>query len=327
MQALVPPEEIPEEWNLTLLHKTVLKLNCLDLEALLKASSHQVIDERDTKGRTALWWAAYRNDVPALSLLLDHGADVNIPSQAGFSPFTTALSSSEGCARLLLEAGAKTNTRTNSGWNPIHAGCYHGASIHILASILSHGVDIDLGTSKCNTTALKLAVQEGHLQICEFLIAREASLDKPDNDGECCLHIAVIGNRPEILHLLLASKADHRVRTKAGESLLHMAAQHADLECLKVLRQFELYGINPGDRVSAISPSQTSNNVVGSTALQIAERRPNVTPEWLDAFHDLVRHVASSSQSGDRESTPVCEMEEDLVEFEDAVEYQNEHMP
>ena len=90
---IFPGREHIEDLDFTLLHRTVLKLNPLDLNTLLASIPREMIDERDARGRTALWWAVRRADYDAIASLLDYGADFNSESSAGCSVLSTALGS------------------------------------------------------------------------------------------------------------------------------------------------------------------------------------------------------------------------------------------
>ena len=105
VRSLLPVGEFPIDWELTLLHKTVLQLNNLDLDTVLKNLSIEEINSRDANGRTALWWAAKRSDLHALTLLIQYGADVNMGSNTGYTPLGAALfRRSQSCAWALLNA-------------------------------------------------------------------------------------------------------------------------------------------------------------------------------------------------------------------------------
>ncbi|RYF23373.1 MAG: ankyrin repeat domain-containing protein [Oxalobacteraceae bacterium] len=94
-------------------------------------------------GATPLMRAAKGGDAPAVKLLLDHRAKVDLPNEDGVTPLMVAAgmghgsnptrgryktdAEAEACARLLLESGASINVRARSltalhsaamqGWN------------------------------------------------------------------------------------------------------------------------------------------------------------------------------------------------------------------
>ena len=79
------------------------------------------IDATDRDGRTAVYellnyWATY-GSLPALKVLLSHGADVNKTKQSGFlvgqSPLMIAISAGPDFVRMLLRAGADPEHRAH----------------------------------------------------------------------------------------------------------------------------------------------------------------------------------------------------------------------
>ena len=77
------------------LHKIVLGLLSTNPEKQLQLSKAG-IDDVDADGRTALSWAATRNDVEAVKPLLRFSADPNLPSYWGQTPLHGPLRRSRG---------------------------------------------------------------------------------------------------------------------------------------------------------------------------------------------------------------------------------------
>ena len=165
IRSILPIKDIPETWGLTLLHQTVLKRNGLNLRDVLETLPKKEIDARDHLGRTALWWAATRNDVPTLSMLVQHGANVNIGSKSGKRPLDIALFYSPACARVLLIANADVITPNGDDWPTLVTAAYYGTSIDIVEQILLRNTEINAVT-KTGETALYAAAQQGHKLIC-----------------------------------------------------------------------------------------------------------------------------------------------------------------
>ena len=71
---------------------------------------------------------------------------------------------------------------------------------------------------------------------------------------------------------------------------------YGDTPCLEVLQLFDWRGVNPEDIIISTSPMQESRTVVGRTAAQIAEQRSDVTPEWHNAFRQLLQAIESANK-------------------------------
>ena len=73
-------------------------------------------DARDIQGRTALHWAARRNQVDIAARLLSVGASINLQDQNGMSPLHLALVlNGRSVSRLLIARGASIDLVANDG--------------------------------------------------------------------------------------------------------------------------------------------------------------------------------------------------------------------
>jgi ankyrin repeat protein len=93
--------------------------------------------------RTPLMWAAYRNDVRMLRLLLERGADPNQATYFG-SPLSHAcMGDSFEAAELLIAQGAKVNARDAlANFTPLHwAAATESPRPNVVKLLLAHGAD------------------------------------------------------------------------------------------------------------------------------------------------------------------------------------------
>ena len=132
-------------------------------------------------------------------------------------------------------------------------------------------------------TALLFAAQNGHKLGIEMLLRCGATVDIPTIDGETALTVAIQTNRHTAITPLLAHGASLRQHSVSGRSLLHEAAEHGDQETLRLLTSARIRGVKIGHKSSA-----------GTTAWDLARKRVDVTPEWRDAFVDLIASVNES---------------------------------
>lgn len=63
----------------------------------------------DNKNQSLLWCACQQGNVDAVKWLIEHGADVNIRINDGFTPLVLAAQTNIEIVQLLLEAGADVN--------------------------------------------------------------------------------------------------------------------------------------------------------------------------------------------------------------------------
>ena len=90
--------------------------------------------------------------------------------------------------------------------------------------------------------------------------------------------------------------------------MLHHAAQYGDLKTLEILCSANLSGLEIEDRAK------------GYTALEMADRRRPVPPEWMPKFQELINSVVRSNQNthANTASAP-----SDVEDFEDVLEHQD----
>jgi ankyrin repeat protein len=87
---------------------------------------------------TCLHLLAAKNNVPAIEVLLDARAAVNVRDGQGATPLVWAAQAKgdigSGAISLLLERGADVNARANGGWTPLHAaaGALNSGAVRLL---------------------------------------------------------------------------------------------------------------------------------------------------------------------------------------------------
>lgn len=106
-----------------------------------------------TTGATPLLRAAYGGDLEMMNLLLEHGAEVNLPNIDGVTPFGAAAATggtrtgkkTEEVAmqtmRILLEHGADVNERGRGGLTPLHTAA-RGDRLELAQMLIEHGADV-----------------------------------------------------------------------------------------------------------------------------------------------------------------------------------------
>ena len=107
-------------------------------------------------------------DGSVLRLLLEHGADVNVPNNTGWTPLHRAsCNGAPEVVRLLLEHGADINVPNKDGWTPLHlASSKKGPEV--VRVLLEHGADVE-AKDKNGETALQVATDRGHDKVVELL--------------------------------------------------------------------------------------------------------------------------------------------------------------
>lgn len=124
-------------------------------------------------GTTAFLRAAKAADVPAMKLLLEHGADPLLaPTRSGITP-------------LMAAAGLGTSEEDTTGRQKTQA-----QAIEAIQLLLDRGIDINAAAND-GQTAVHGAALQGYDDVIRFLAAKGAALDTPDKDGFTPLDVAL----------------------------------------------------------------------------------------------------------------------------------------
>ncbi len=124
-------------------------------------------------GTTPFLRAAKAGDVPAMQLLLEHGADASLaPTRSGISP-------------LMAAAGLGTSEQDTTGRLKTQE-----QAIEAIQLLLDRGFDIN-AQAKDGQTAVHGAAMQGYDDVIRFLAAKGARLDTPDKDGFAPVDVAL----------------------------------------------------------------------------------------------------------------------------------------
>ncbi len=136
-------------------------------KALIDAGA--VIDARctdDEHGETALHWTASSDDADVAWVLIEAGADIEIPDGSIGTPLDNAIGySCWHVARLLVQSGAKVDA------------LWHAAALGMLDRLEELLVDSSLGTSENINQAFWHACSGGQRRTAELLLDRGAEVN------------------------------------------------------------------------------------------------------------------------------------------------------
>jgi ankyrin repeat protein len=299
-------QELAESQQYSTLHKIVLGLSKLDLEAQLTESTVD-IETPDTLGQTPLWWASIRGDKKAVQSLLEHGASLDRRPQSYHSPLHVA--NSPAIAKLLLDYGEQIDCRDGVGRTPLHRcayrGDYRGGSVDLLETLLDYGADVHAQTP-AGHTALHYASMYGSVDYITQLLNRGAFIEARKQDGHTPLMEAIRCGQPRAVNLLLQDRADHMAVSGKGKTILHICASSGDISTLNILTSVRLPCIDVD-----------AKDEYGLTARYYLQQRKDITEGLETAFEELIKRIR-------QESTEDIDIGPDL--YEDALEEQDVEM-
>jgi len=199
--------ERPEEPEAVPLYYAA-RLGFRDLAEDLIAENPEHINATGWYKRTAMHAAASKGHTQILSLLLDHGVDIECRDYLG----NTALHLTSQSAKL--EAGQ---------------------------FLVDRGADID-ATNQYNNTPLMYATNRGYIEYARMLLERKAAIDVPGYLGMTPLHWAVNARKPQAVRLLLKYGVNINVPDKSGQTPSQLASLNGYQEIVELL---SAYGTEP----------------------------------------------------------------------------------
>lgn len=191
-----------------------------------------------------------------VALLLEHGARIDIPDNAGHTPVHIAVLQAaqsrmylwsdvapfpelgtrlgklacqkELILRLLLSHGATPTLRTAPRAAAPRGSDYGKTLLHLAARftadqtstmevLLRHGIPVNARTSGCGLTALHQVALVGSAAGAAVLLEYGADVAARNSAGETPLHTACAGGNVEVVRLLLRYGADCGARDGGGE--------------------------------------------------------------------------------------------------------------
>jgi len=230
----------------------------------------EVLDRTDKFGRTALWLAVARNSNIVARLLVDAGANINIPDKNRITPlFKAVLNQNEEIVRLLVGKVPDINIKDGSNFSLLHWAAIIESpkvALGIMGLLCSGGINVNI-TDDNEQTPLHIAAMFGRKEIVEFLISKGANPDLVDNEGMTPLGVAKLfgqaavaailskrtsklsesftiksihdavlaGNLPEVQRFLNSRSGSVNQKNKNGMTPLHLAAMCSSKEMVGLL--------------------------------------------------------------------------------------------
>lgn len=263
----MPPGELGLDWND--LFRAVKTGNNGTLRALLAEAAtrdgfaEEFPELRDSYGCGLLYWAIKEGNREATTLLLEYGSDPNETSSRGETALLLALESeNEELAKILLDYGSDPELRDMDGNTPLTRGVSSGKLevVEILFDLPSHVPDIESRNGE-GYSPLLLAVDLGHYEIAEYLVAKGADPKKKNSEGRSILHLTALHNDYEILDLFSENKEVRSLledRDQDGNTPLLLSALYDSVECL--------------ERLINLGADPLAKNLSGKTAKEEADR-------------------------------------------------------
>ena len=169
-----------------------------------------IVDQPTLHGKTALMAAAMQGKQQLVQALLAAGADPNARNQNGGTPLLYAVAGgSQKVVGRLLTAGAQVDQRSSNGWSPLMMAVAKRRAA-LVSLLLRAGADAN-ASDVYGWTPLMRAAYEGYRDEAMALLEHAGTeLERINDHGQTALHLAVIGQQPALVDLLLTHGAARR---------------------------------------------------------------------------------------------------------------------
>ena len=142
-----------------------------------------------------------------------------------------------------------------------------------------------------NQTPLHIAVDEGHLEIMNFLLKRGAAIDIRDNNGCTPLYLSVFQSNALMADTLCNAGADVNLTNNDGESPLHEAVRTKFFPCVNVL-------------LASNKTKVSAQNDNGNTPLHIALQYYKSSDDSKNIIKSLLACGANLNVRNKKKQTP-----------------------
>lgn len=213
-----------------------------------KLFSVSSMEELDAEGMSALHWAARRNHIEMMRVMLDAGADINIAEDSEKMSGTTPLHiaciyGNIEMVKLLMEYGADDSIMNVSGNTAAHYAVkeiesYIKVDYEKRAKIVELLNNIDIPRNDGKTPLI--LVQDGNYNdagaITPILIGRGADVNHADNAGNTALLVQTYWHcNKDVVKELVRAGADVNARNANGDTALHMALRGGNENVARLL--------------------------------------------------------------------------------------------
>jgi ankyrin repeat protein len=293
-----------DKYNRSLLHGAAVNDRSQILRWLLETQPSFEVNLQDINGKTALHDAAFLGYDDCITVLLEFHARTDIRDRSGKTPLRTAKEHSHLSAYELLQAARDEEIKSlqRSGTlievieMPIAQAALIGDSERVQmfidrAASNPHNDILNKTDDGLERSAIAAAVEGGHLDIVNMLIAAGANVNLRDRLGRTPLHGCGIYNRYAIAQSLIAAHANIDLPDQWGKSALSLAhsynrraivilfiehgatidEQEQDIHTL-LFQAANLGNITAVRRLLGMGADAQRKNGEGATPLQLARR-------------------------------------------------------
>lgn len=271
----------------------VPKLSAIPADELAKfmtASTEGVIDETGETLLTHAVRAIKDNNTSILRTLLEclpeKDSILNTPNNQGFTPIALAAQESKRPAvRLLTQKGADVNINIKAAPPPLHVAVHKGHRDSV-EELTQGGANPNIVAEFDGETPLTLAARKSDIEIFQMLLAAGADVNGTSKDGNTALHVAVQSSAVNVVQTLMAvagkslehngrtltiNRIDFTLKNNKGKTAEELVKAQEDTTLRVMFQELK-------SQAAGIAPNAAAGSAEGS-ATEPSARTPFTSPE------------------------------------------------
>ncbi len=166
---------------------------------------NDILDQKDSNGRTVLWHAANHGRLQLVQALIKKGTQqINLPDISGYTPLARSLSKNHNSiSTIFLNHGANIHSVTKEK-NTLLMLSVLSTDLEIVKILLQQGIRIN-AKNNIGDTALMMAVKEGNIEFVKQMILSGADLRLRNYDDLNAYQMAISAGYTEIANTIRES--------------------------------------------------------------------------------------------------------------------------
>jgi len=198
------------------------------------------VNAQDDTELSPLQYAAEINSVDVMTILLDHGAQIEEEAyERKWTPILTAVKAgSLDATKLLIGRGANVNAQETEYGETALSLASDAGKVELMTLLLDHGAQTETKDSK-HQTAIFHAIKSGKTDAVKLLLDHKASPNGLSTDGDTPLIEAVESsdNALDLVKLLVTHGAHVNDANGSGYTAVELAAGFGKVDILNYLAQ------------------------------------------------------------------------------------------
>lgn len=273
-----------------------VKLGLTDMVTLLIHYGAQV-NTRDTSGFTPLHLACFFRHKDIVRLLLSKNADINADSNIGtpilaatYLTHPTQVTDAYDVVSLLIEHGANVNYKSYAGITALHFAVEEN-NLRVVNLLIAAKADVNVTASfvgRGTVPLFHIAISKENVDIVKsFLAVERLNLKMREMDQKSPLHVAcAVGNLP-IVKLLVEKNFDVNAVTMKIQTPLLLALEYQHLHVAEYLLEQDRTNVDTPPHLYCKSPFEIALEVGASLPSTETKLKEKVMKAIIDKTKDV----------------------------------------